>query len=251
MALKDITEEVYSAVFNDPEEFKKRRHFKGAMDQDFEMPEDVYRKLANMTKYYEVNNLKDIDADWKNLSKQGTMPISALSWMGKEIMKQGKENPQLMKRMKAHNENVKRDFDELLGKDELAPKKLGLLGKLSGGKYDLPKIPTCSLYLNAVSLEKTETIDNNSFVGSEYLITDNFGNTINAIHVRESDMHQMFDNQKATISDTKEKLDMMRLDPRPSIVVCQPLPTKAPRLNIIRVQSGGKSIAPEMPTMRI
>ena len=60
----------------------------------------------------------------------------------------------------------------------------------------------------------------------------------------------MFENQKETTSQTKEKLDMMRLDPRPSIVVCQPLPTKTPKLNIIRIQSGGKSISPEMPTIR-
>jgi hypothetical protein len=250
MVLKDITEEVFSTVFNDPEEFKKRRHFKGATEQDFEMPEDVYKKLANLTKYYEVDNLKDIENEWQEISKQHQIPLSALTWMVKQIMEQGKENPQLMNNMKKHNETVKKDFDELLGKDELAPKKLGLLGKLSG-KYDLPKIPSCSLYLNAVSLEKTKTIENNSFIGAEYLITDTRGNTIKAIHIRESSMHQMFDNQKSPLNETREKIDMMRLDPRPSIVVCQPLPTKTPKLNIIRIQSGGKTIAPEMPTIRM
>jgi len=249
--MKNITEDVNSNTFDNPEEFKKRRQFKGMNDQDFEMPEKVYRDLAGMTTYYEVDNLKDIHDDWDSLSNQKTMPYSFLGWMGKEIMKQGKENPQVMDNMKAKNETVKKDFDELVGKDELRPKKLGLLGKLSGGKIDLPKIPITSLYLNAVSLEKTKTIENNSFVGSEYLITDNKGNKIKAIHVRESELHSMFENQKETSSQTKEKLDMMRLDPRPSIVVCQPLPTKTPILNIIRVQSGGKSISPEIPTVRM
>jgi len=248
--MKDITEEINSAVFGNDDEFKKRRHFKGMNDKDFEMPEKVYRDLASMTTYYEVDNLKDIHDEWDKISNQKTMPYSFLGWMGKEIMKQGKENPHVMESMKSKNDTVKKDFDELVGENELKPKKLGLLGKLSGGKFDLPKIPSTSLYLNAVSLEKTKTIENDSFIGSEYLITDNRGNTITAIHVRESELHSMFENQKETTSQTKEKLDMMRLDPRPSIVVCQPLPTKTPKLNIIRIQSGGKSISPEMPTIR-
>jgi hypothetical protein len=214
------------------------------------MPEKTLKQLVNMTRYYEVDNLKDLEENWDDISQQKQVPFSVLAWFGREALKQGKENPRLMEEMKEKNTSVKADFEKLLG-DDRREIKHGLLSKLSGGKFDLPTTPACSLYLNAVKLEKIKSLDNDSFTGSEYEITDVRGNKIRAIHVRESIMNDMFENQSAKPNDTRDKIDMMRLDPRPAVVVCSPLNTKHPALQIVKVQSGGKSIAPEMPTIGI
>lgn len=257
--MKDITSDIMESL-KDEEELKKRTTFTGSTDKEFTMSPSTYMKLMDQVTYYEVENLDEIDRDWDKLSEQTALPFSVLAFLAKQASKQMKENPKLFDEMKSRNSEAKSHISDFFGDAELKqPKKEnsgGMFGKfikgiakLNGQEFEMPTTPTTTFYLSGVTLNKIRTIENDSFVGSEYEITDNRGNTIPAVHFRENAVTNMFDSHNAKVSETKEKLDMMRLDPRPATVVCIPMYLTKPRLQIIRVQSGGKRVSPPVPTI--
>ena len=246
--MKDITEMMHEKILGDENESTKRQTFTGSSGTDFKMPDKIFQEVIGHTRYFEIDNLKDIEDEWDNISEQKTMSYPVLAWFAQQTIKQTKDNPNMFKEMKSKNSQVKEDFNKLLGGD-IRKDKASLLSKLTGGKMEIPTSPTASLYLNAVKLEKTGTIENDSFIGSKYEITDMRGNKIDALHIKESNITDMFESHAARPSEVKEKIDMMRLDPRPAVVICVPLKTNKPLLQIVKIQTGGKSIAPEVPTI--
>ena len=149
-------------------------------------------------------------------------------------------------------EEIRKDNEEMestLDKIMRGNRKKDFLSKISGGKMQLPKSPSSSIYFTSVRLEKTETFNYGNLEGAYYNIIDKKGDKIEAVHFRESMAENVFGSKKSNSHDTREKLDMARLDPRPMVVVCVPCDSKEPMLQIIRIQSGGKTIEPIIPTI--
>lgn len=228
---KDITEEVMGEVFDDEEELEKRTSFSTSVGET-KMPVDIYRQLLKNVKYYETDNVYDIRHKWDTIKEQRRMPMKVLVWIGKNSYKQMSQNKHLIKEMKEND--PRQTLADVLGEQ---PKM-----KIGGG-------PSNTLYLNGMTLEKKETKESGGTVATEYEISDFRGEKIKAIHIRRSTVTDMFESHNARPDEVKEQLDMMRLDTRPSIIVCTPFNTETPILQIIRTQTGGRRVEPPMPTI--
>jgi len=243
--LKDITNDMNEKIFGDNETLEKRKSFSTVNGVGFKMPDNVFKKLIAIQTYFEVDNLNDIKENWATLSKQKMIPFELLAWCAKQLMQQHKDNPKLMEGITKNNTKILDDFKKVKGE------KTGLLGKLTGGKLQMPTMPSTTLYLNQVKLEKIDSLNSEIMVGSEYDIIDVRGNKIKGVYMNLPESMEMFNNEHANRAETTTTINEMRLDPRPAMVICTPLNTKEPKLNIIKVQSGGKSIDPLIPTIRM
>jgi hypothetical protein len=243
--LKDISDELQEKILNDEEESSARRTFTGSTGKEYSMPKEVFTNLIKKQRYFEVEYLEDVKNDWKKISKREMVDLDLLKFFATEIQTQLKENPHLMDEIKKDNTAIEGSLNKILrGKQ-----RKDMLSKITGGKMSLPKTATASIYLTSVKLEKTESFKYGSLEGSYYNITDQKGTVIEAVHFKESIANDVFTNKKTNPQDVREQLDMSRLDPRPMVVVCVPFDSTEPMLQIIRVQSGGKSIDPLIPTI--
>lgn len=243
--MKDISKELQEKILNDEEESSARRTFTGSTGKEYSMPKEVFDNMIRKQRYFEVDYLEDIKKEWKSLSKREMVDLNLLNFFANEIQSQLKENPHLMDDIKNDNTAIEGSLNKILrGKQ-----RKDLLSKLTGGKMSLPKSATASIYLMSVKLEKTESFKYGSLEGSYYNIIDQKGEIIEAVHFKDSIANDVFTNKKTDPHDVKEQLDMSRLDPRPMVVVCTPFDSTEPMLQIIRIQSGGKSIDPLIPTV--
>lgn len=245
--MKDITELMNKKIFgNEDNLLDKRKNFNSIDGKEFKMPDIIFKKLVSLTTYYEIDDLSDIEKNWEKLSKQKMLPFDVMTWFGEQLMRQHKDNPRFLDNMKSNDNKLRTELDNIVGE-----KKTGLLGKLTGNKLKMPTVPSCVLYLNQVKLEKTNSFDGEFVKGAEYEITDIRGNKIKSVYLQAPDIVDAFDNEYVRENDTKNKLNETRLDARPAMVTCHALETKEPKLQILKVQSGGKAIEPLMPTIRM
>lgn len=243
--MKDVTKEFQDKILNDNEESSTRRSFTGSTGKEFNMPKDIFESMIKAQRYYEAEYVDGIIDNWKDVSKRKVPDFKLLSFFGEELKNQIKENPRLMNEIKEDNNDMEQSLDKIMRGN----KRKDIMSLISGGKMTLPKSPTSSIYLTSVRLEKTESFKHGNLEGSYYDIIDKKGNKIEGVHFRDSLAENVFTNKKSNAQDVKEQLDMSRLDPRPMVVVCVPFDSTKPMLQIIRIQSGGKTIDPLIPTV--
>lgn len=231
--MKDITDEILRVELTN--EKRKSATINGV---DVTVPDEVIKMLISDIKYYEVNNIKDIDDNYEKLSEKRRIPFKFMQWVMKNHNGLLKNERMLKDAHKAVHDNPEIDYLK-----EKFPLK---------DKVQLKVLPSSTLYIHGMRLENIQTINNTAFRGFLFDIVDNSGNRIQGIHTYDSAAEQIMTFTDRSLNDSQDRLNEIKnnINPRPFIIVGTVM-KGVRRLHVIRIQDGGRTVPPEIPLIRL